>query len=145
MGITTLYLSLARPSAQVYTLEGAKSIADRAQQIFQCSKYTNVQLVLGNIDQTLPNVLSQLPRVDLAYVDANHHYEPTVRYFEQLVAKIHHDSIIVVDDIYWSDEMQRAWQYIKRHPAVTLSLDLFDAGIVFFLPLSARQDYTLMF
>ena len=145
LGITSLYLSKARPSARVCTLEGAAPIADLAEPLFRRAPYTNVQLIRGNIDQTLPEALAQLPRVDLAYLDANHRYEPTVRYFEWLVAKTDERSIIVIDDIYWSYEMQRAWEHIKQHPAVTLSLDIFDAGVVFFLPLKVKQDYTLMF
>ena len=145
LGINTLYLASARPSAQVYTLEGIPTIADRAENVFRQLQCANIRLVRGNIDQTLPQLLSQIHQVDLAYIDANHRFEPTVRYFEQLVTKTNENSIVVVDDIYWSSEMQRAWQYIKQHPAVTLSLDVFDAGIVFFLPLSARQEYTLMF
>ena len=145
LGVNTLYLSLAHPSARIYTLEGATAVADQAEQLFHHSEAINIRLIRGDIDQTLSEVLSQIPWVGLAYMDANHRYEPTVRYFEQLLTKTTRESIIVVDDIYWSDEMQRAWQYIKRHPAVTLSLDLFDAGIVFFLPLSVRQEYTLMF
>ena len=145
LGINTLYLSLARSSAQVYTLEGIPAIADRAEQAFHHLKRTNIQLIRGNIDRTLSDALTQVPRVDLAYLDANHRYEPTVRYFEQLAAKTNDYSIIVVDDIYWSSDMRRAWQYIKQHPSVTLSLDIFDAGIVFFLPLTVRQEYTLEF
>ena len=143
LGVNTLYLSSARPSAQVYTLEGVSAIAERAERAFR--PYANIQLVRGNIDQTLPEVLAPLPSVDLAYLDANHRYEPTVRYFEQIITKTRENSVVVVDDIYWSREMQQAWQYIKQHPSVTLSIDLFDAGLVFFLPLQVRQDYILMF
>ena len=145
LGVTTLYLSAARPSARVYTLEGVPALADRAEQVFHSRKQSNIQLVRGNIDITLPELLSQIPYIDLVYLDANHRYEPTVRYFEQLVTKTHDNSVVVIDDIYWSDEMQQAWQYIKHHPSVTLSLDVFDAGIVCFLPLNHKQDYTLIF
>ncbi len=145
LGINTLYLSSARPTAQVYTLEGVSDIANRAEEVFRGHRHANIQLIRGNIDQTLPELLAQLPRADLVYLDANHRYEPTVRYFEQLITKTHHNSIIVIDDIYWSDEMRQAWLYIKQHPSVTLSIDVFDAGIVFFRPFSVRQDYTLRF
>ena len=145
LGITTLYLATARPSGVVYTLEGGEAIADRAEQIFSKLAHHNVHLVRGDIDHTLPDLLRQLPRVDFAYLDANHRYEPTVAYFEQLVTKVNERSIVVVDDIYWSGEMRRAWQHIRQHPAVTLTLDLFDAGLVFFTPLSVRQHYVLMF
>lgn len=145
LGINTLYLSQARPKANVYTFEGSAAVADQAERIFDEPTYANIRLVRGNIDQTLPEVLSRVPRVDLAFLDANHRYEPTLRYFEQLVLKTNNQSVIVVDDIYWSEEMQQAWQAIKQHPTVTMSLDLFDAGMVLFTPLKVRQDYTLMF
>ena len=145
LGVNTLYLALARPTAQLHTLEGVSAIAERAERAFQTFGHSTIQLTRGNIDQTLPHLLAQLPKVDLVYIDANHRYEPTVRYFEQCVAKTHQDSIIVIDDIYWSAEMQQAWQHIKQHPAVSLSVDIFDAGIVFFLPLAVRQDYILAF
>ena len=145
LGVNTLYLSAARPLAQVYTLEGISALADRAEDIFRQQGQSNIRLIRGNIDQTLPALLPRLPQVDLAYLDANHRYEPTVRYFEQIVEKVHQRSVIVVDDIYWSKEMQRAWQTIRQHTSVTLSVDLFQVGLVFFQPLSVRQHYTLMF
>lgn len=144
LGINTLYLS-AVTAARVYTLEGNPSLADRAEQAFRRAERTNIDLIRGNIDETLPDLIKKLPKVDVAYVDANHRFEPTVRYFEQLTQKTHPDSVIVIDDIYWSGEMRQAWQHIKQHPSVTLSIDLFDAGLVFFLPLKVRQDYTLLF
>lgn len=145
LGITTLYLAAARPSGSVYTLEGGEAIADRAERVFSESEYHNIYLVRGDIDRTLPDLLAQLPQVDFAYLDANHRYAPTVAYFEQVVAKTNERSIVVIDDIYWSGEMQCAWQHIRQHPAVTLTLDLFDVGLVFFTPLNVRQDYVLMF
>lgn len=145
LGITTLYLATARPSATVYTLEGASAVADRAEEVFREQDHTNIHLVRGNIDQTLPALLRQLPRIDFAYLDANHRYAPTIAYFEELVTKTNEHSIVVIDDIHWSSEMQRAWQHIRQHPAVTLTIDLFDGGLVFFTPLHVRQDYVLMF
>jgi predicted O-methyltransferase YrrM len=145
LGITTLYLAAACPSGVVYTLEGGEAIAQRAQRVFDASEHSNIHLVRGSIDRTLPDLLHRMPRVDLAYLDANHRYEPTVAYFEQVAAKTNERSIVVIDDIYWSGEMRRAWRYVQQHPAVTLTLDLFDAGLVFFRPLSVRQHYTVMF
>jgi hypothetical protein len=45
-----------------------------------------------------------------------------------------------VDDIYWSEGMTKAWQAIKKHPDVTLSIDIFDIGIVFFRKELSKQD-----
>jgi hypothetical protein len=48
------------------------------------------------------------------------------------LAKVHNGTILVVDDIYWSAEMEQAWERIKEHPRVTSTIDLFQLGIVFF-------------
>ena len=145
LGITTLYLSAAPSVQQVFTLEGGTDTVAVAQQQFQSWSRPNIQLVTGNIDDTLLSVLDQLPQLDVAYLDANHRYEPTMRYFAQLLTKVHEDSVILVDDIYWSREMKEAWKAIKSHPSVTLSIDIFEAGLVFFCPLRTKQDYVLSF
>ena len=79
----------------------------------------------------------------IVFFDANHRYEPTIRYFEQCLEKAHEGSCFVFDDIYWSDEMKKAWQFIKDHPSVTVSLDVFWLGIVFFHKRQVKQDFVL--
>ena len=145
LGITTLYLSAVPSVQQIFTLEGSSEMTAVALQQFRTWSRPNIQLVTGNIDDTLAAVLGQMPQLDVAYLDANHRYEPTMRYFAQLLTKVHEDSVILVDDIYWSREMKQAWKAIKNHPSVTLSIDIFEAGLVFFRPLRAKQDYVLSF
>lgn len=145
LGISSLYLSAANNESQVYTLEGNAEIAYLAHQAFIKSKRKNITLTEGNIDDTLPSVLSKLSTVDLAYIDANHRLEPTLDYFSQLLARTHENSVLIFDDIYWSFGMMKAWKIIRSHPQVTLAVDLFDAGLVFFKPLTNRQHYALQF
>ncbi|WKN40586.1 O-methyltransferase [Tunicatimonas pelagia] len=145
LGVTTLYLSLAGDDCAVYTLEGCHDVATIAQQAFLNVQRPNIELREGNIDHTLPQLLQEIPQVDLAYIDANHRFEPTLNYFSQLLAKTHEQSILIFDDIHWSFGMRKAWKAIIQHPQVTLSVDLFDAGLVFFRPLATRQHYFLMF
>lgn len=136
LGISTAYMAMANPTAAVITGEGSKAIATQALQNFQHLGLQQVQLVQGNFDDTLPQLLSKLPAVDLAFIDGNHRLEPTLRYFEQLLSKTKDHSIIILDDIHWSEGMEQAWQQVKDHPAVTLSIDLFFIGLVFF-----RKDF----
>src|SRR5690349_2485993 len=72
LGITTSYLSLARPGGNVLTLEGSGEIANQAGQNFKTLALQNVKLIEGNFDYTLPSVLYHLPFVDLAFIDGNH-------------------------------------------------------------------------
>lgn len=132
LGITSSYLALGNPSARVVTLEGASVIADKAQENFQQLNIGNVELVRGNFDSTLADVLSANQRIDLAFIDGNHRQEPTERYFQQLLPYVHNDSLLIFDDIHWSKGMETAWKNIVQHEAVSCDIDLFYIGIVSF-------------
>lgn len=132
LGITTSYLSLAKPGARLITMEGSNEIANVAKQNFKALELKNVELIEGNFDDTLSSIVRDRSSVDFAFIDGNHRQEPTERYFQQLLAKTNNDSIFVFDDIHWSSEMEAAWEAIKNNAAVTCSIDLFFIGIVFF-------------
>ncbi len=136
LGITTSYLSLAKPDSNIITMEGAKDVADQAGRNFTSLGFQNISILEGDFDQSLSSVISQLLSVDFAFIDGNHRREPTERYFRQLLSKINNDSILVFDDIHWSREMEQAWDTIKDSPLVRCSIDLFFMGIVFF-----RQEF----
>lgn len=146
LGITTAYLSAANPSAAITTIEGSKAVADVASENFSKLGLKNIQLLQGNFDEMLPSVINHLPSIDLAYIDGNHRYQPTVDYFLQLLAKSHNDAIFVFDDIHWSSEMERAWEEIKQHPAVRCTVDIFFLGFVFFRSeFKVKQHFSVRF
>lgn len=129
-GITTAYLASGNPAAKVFTCEGAKNIAAIAQNNFNQLKYKNVELLVGDFAQTLPNLFSKTDKVDFIFIDGNHRKLPTLEYFEKFLQRTVSSTILVFDDIHWSIEMEEAWKEIQQHPAVTLTMDLFFIGIV---------------
>jgi len=146
LGITTSYLSLAKPDARFITMEGAKEIGMVAKQNFSSLQLKNIELVEGNFDETLSSVINGLPSVDFAFIDGNHRQEPTERYFKQLLSRINNNSILVFDDIHWSSDMEAAWGTIKNNAAVTCSIDLFFIGIVFFRKeFKDKQHFSIRF
>lgn len=146
LGITTSYLAAANPQARVVTIEGSAAIRQVALGHFAALGLSNIQSLEGNFDDLLPEVLAQMPYVDLAFVDGNHRLEPTLRYFQQLLEKAHNDTILVFDDIHWSAEMERAWAEIKKHPSVRCTVDIFFLGFVFFRSeFRVKQDFTIRF
>ncbi|KOY87720.1 SAM-dependent methyltransferase [bacterium 336/3] len=145
LGITTAYLASPVPKSTIYTFEGSESLIQLAQTHFKMLGLSNIKTVLGNIDDTLPATLDTFDKIDFAFIDANHRYEPTIRYFEQILDKSHEDTVIILDDIYWSDEMKRAWQNVVSHPQVMISIDLFWIGIVFLRKKQPKQHFTLKF
>jgi predicted O-methyltransferase YrrM len=146
LGITTSYLSLAKPDSKIFTFEGARKIANVATENFKALEITDIRLIEGNFDYTLPAVLYQLSTIDFAFMDGNHRYDPTLSYFNQLLGKTNNNSIIVLDDIHWSAEMEQAWEAIKEHPAVHCTIDLFFLGIVLFRQeFKEKQHFTIRF
>jgi len=128
-------------------MEGAKAVAAVARDNFKALRLENIKIVEGNFDLTLRDVLQkQLPKVDFAFIDGNHRKEPTIQYFQQLLPHLHEYSMVVFDDVHWSEEMEAAWGYIKAHEAVTLSMDLFFIGIVFFRKeQKVKQHFSIRF
>lgn len=132
LGITTSYLAAANSSANVITFEGAAAIASVAKKNFLTLQLNNIKLIQGNFDDTLPATISTLSSLDFAFIDGNHRYQPTLNYFNQILTKSNPYSIIILDDIHWSKEMEQAWKQVQNHPSVTMTIDLFFIGIVFF-------------
>ena len=146
LGLTTAYLAAADSRAQVITFEGCPQTATIAQQTFEELGLRNITLVEGNLDETLTPAIEKLGHaVDFAFFDGNHRYEPTVRYFEQLLPYRTDQSVFVLDDIHWSEEMTRAWETIKAHPEVMLTIDLFFVGLVLFRKNQPKQHFRLRF
>nr|AIA13261.1 Methyltransferase domain protein [uncultured bacterium] len=146
LGITASYFAAANPTSKVYTLEGSESVANVAHENFQQLGISNISLIRGNFNDTLPVLLQRLNAIDLAFIDGNHRRQPTINYFEQLLKKADENSVFIFDDIHWSREMEEAWQYIQQHPSVTLSIDLFFIGIIFFRKeQKVQQHFTVRF
>ena len=146
LGISTSYMALGCRDARIVTGEGSAAIAEMARRNFKALKLDNIQLTTGNFDNTLGGMLNQLPTIDLAFLDGNHRLEPTLRYFDQLLPKIHSASVVIIDDIHWSPDMEQAWQVIRNHASVKCSIDLFFIGIIFFREeFHEKQHFTIRF
>lgn len=145
LGLTTAYLGKANKEVNLKSFEGCCETAKIAQENFDKLSLENVEIIVGNIDETLPEKLSEISNLDFVFFDANHRYEPTIRYFEQCLIKAHDENCFIFDDIYWSEDMKQAWQTIQNHESVTVSIDLFWVGIVFFRKKQPKQHFILKF
>lgn len=140
LGISTIYMADAAPHAEIHTIEGNPHIRNLAIQNFKESGFVNIISHEGNFDDILPTILKE-KKIDLWFIDGNHTYEATMRYFKLAMHSKEDDICIVFDDIYWSEGMQKAWTEISANPDVTLSLDLFHLGIVFKKSALTKEHY----
>ena len=145
-GITTSYLASANQYGKVITFEGAANIAKIATENFEKVALKNIQLIEGSFSKTLAVNQQIIPNVNLLFIDGNHRKNPTLEYFNFFLEKSVDESIFIFDDIHWSREMEEAWEIIKSHPSVTLSIDLFFLGLVFFSKdFKVKQDFPIRF
>ena len=142
LGMSTAYMSVGAPQANITTLEGCPATAKIAKQNFNKQGIKNIEVIIGNFDQTLDLVL-QNKSYDLIFFDGNHQKEATISYFEKCLCSAHENSIFIFDDIHWSREMEIAWEEIKNHQKVTLTADTYKWGLVFFSKGREKQHFTL--
>jgi len=146
LGISTAYIASANNDAKIFTLEGSPEIAKAASNNFTKLNLKNISLITGNFDETLSQTLIKSGKTDFAFIDGNHREEPTLHYFSELLINANQSSIFIFDDIHWSAEMESAWQKIKEHPQVLLTVDLFFIGVVFLKnDFKHKQHFTIRF
>jgi len=145
LGLSTAYLAAGAPQAQAYTIEGSAALAAAARENLR-SLGCEARIITGNFDTELGPLLQRIPPVDLVFIDGNHRYEPTLRYFEAIFPHASRSSVLIFDDIHWSRDMERAWAAIKKDPRVLLTVDLFFIGLVFVREeFKVKQEFTIRF
>jgi predicted O-methyltransferase YrrM len=142
-GLSAISMALGNPDAHILSMEGCASVAHVAEGIFHRFNISSVELSIGNFNNVLAANLQKSEKLDLVFFDGNHRKEPTLDYFFHCMTKIDENSIFIFDDIHWSPEMEEAWEAIKAHKEVTLSVDLFQFGIVFFRKGVEKQHFVL--
>lgn len=142
LGVSTLYLAGSSSTINCTTIEANSAVLDIARENFRKMKAANIRTIEANLDQV---TLNRSGKWDLIFMDANHKYEPTIRYFNQCIEALAENGIIIIDDIHWSNGMEKAWKKIRDHEKVRASLDLFHMGIIFTNKFLARKNYKLIF
>lgn len=143
LGISGLYLALDQNIERFITIEGCPTVAAIAAQQFEALKLKKAEIVVGDFDQKLPEVLSKINTLDLAYFDGNHTKEATLRYFNQCLPLAHNNTVFIFDDIHWSEGMEEAWEEIKSNEHVVVSIDINRMGFLFFRKESSREHFTI--
>lgn len=142
LGLSTYCLSKGHPAAQVISLEGCPNTAKIAKQQLKKFDCNNVKIIIGEFNKTLHDPL-KTKSFDLIFFDGNHQKKATISYFEQALKNINNKSVFIFDDIHWNKEMEMAWSYIKNHEKVTISIDTFQWGIVFFRKEQVKEHFTI--
>ena len=141
LGIATQAMALGTPSATITSVEGCPNISEFAKQQLSDFHFKNITFQNGEFSEVLP--ILKTNAWDMVFFDGHHNKTATLSYFETLVEKTHNDTLFIFDDIYWSKEMTEAWEAIKMHPKVTVTIDTFYWGLVFFRKEQLKEHFRI--
>ena len=141
VGLATSALALGAPSARVLTVEGCPATMAVAKEIFEAFHLTSIE----NLNQTFEQFFAKKEplKYDLVFIDGNHSKDRTLEYFKALLPYCHNETLLIFDDIYWSEAMTEAWKEISAHPTVTVSIDTYQWGLVFFRKEQPKQHFAI--
>lgn len=144
LGVGAYCIAKSNDNVSLTTIEGCPNTAKVAQKQLRSFGIKNVSVEVGMFEQILPRLVTN-QKYDLVLFDGNHTKEATWSYFDTLLTSKHNDSIFIFDDIHWSKGMTEVWEQIKMHPEVTVTIDLFKWGIVFFRKEQRKEHFTIRF
>jgi len=143
LGLATSALALGNTNAKVVSLEGCPQTANQCQLQLQKFNFNNVNSIVTEFESFLISKNLQATVYNLIYFDGNHSKKATLAYFDLLLPTIDNDSVWIFDDIHWSQEMEEAWEIIKDHPKVTVTIDTFQWGFVFFRYEQKKEHFVI--
>lgn len=143
LGLATAALALGNTDAKVITIEGCPNTANAAQNQLDKFDCKNVENIISEFESFLISENLNSKIYDLIYFDGNHSKKATLTYFELLLQTVNNDSVWIFDDIHWSPEMEEAWEIIKNHPKVKVTIDTFQWGFVFFRYEQEKEHFVI--
>jgi len=143
LGLATSALSLGNSKSKIITLEGCPNTMAIAKNQCQLQNLNNIEFVNTEFSSYLSNCQLNNEHCQLVYFDGNHSKKATLDYFELLLPTITNDSVWIFDDIHWSSDMEEAWEIIKNHSKVTVTIDTFQWGIIFFRVEQEKEHFVI--
>ncbi len=141
IGLASSTMALANPNAKIITIEGCKNTSKIALDLFDEFNLKNIHLYNSTFEDFFYE--NHTTGYDLVYIDGDHDKEKTLQYFKILLDYMNNNSILIFDDIYWNPSMNDAWIQIIKHPKVTVSIDTYYWGMVFFRKEQEKQHFTI--
>lgn len=130
LGIGTLHLHWGNPKAIIDTVDASKEVQEIAKEIISKSNNGKQKINFHNLifKEFLKNNLDT--KYDFIFLDGHHDGTATLNYVETLESKMTNESILIIDDIRWSNDMFQAWNTLVQSEKFHVSIDLFRMGIL---------------
>jgi predicted O-methyltransferase YrrM len=146
VGVSASYMSAAlelNRNGRLITLEGADVLAERsARTLGELGLQDRAEVREGRFVDTLDRAVKDSAPVGLAFIDGHHIESATVDYMNAILPSTAEESVLVFDDIAWSDGMRRAWQSVVDDDRFAVTFDLRSVGLAV-VSTSARERQSL--
>ncbi|MES2141085.1 MAG: class I SAM-dependent methyltransferase [Bacteroidota bacterium] len=144
-GISTAYMASANSKNSIITIEKNQDMAEIAKQNFKHLRLKNIEQKTGNVDAILKVIVANNQNLSFVCFDGDHCKQDVLNHFYLCVEKATEESVFVFENMYLSPELKEAWKEIKNDNRVTVTLDLFFMGIVFFRKTQVKQHFVIKF
>ena len=143
LGLAAQALALGNKNSVISTLEGCAATAKIAQIQFALFDLNNINSFTAEFKTYLNSSALASNKFQLIYFDGNHSEAATLHYFKSLLPTICNETVWIFDDIHWSKDMENAWETIKNHPEVIVTIDTFHWGFVFFRKEQKKEHFVI--
>lgn len=144
LGINSLYMAGPELVSKVSTIEASPIIATIAKKQFSKLLQHKISIKVGTVqDEFEALVVKEQP--EICFIDADHRSEVVYTCVEQLVTHCPSIKCIIIHDIYWSPDMLNGWNTLTQNPNFALTVDMFQAGLIFPNLDTPKQHFTLRF
>lgn len=145
MGLSTLYLTSYAPGLKCIALESVPEFATIARLVFEKEGKNPVDLRIGAYADLLPQALEDMGKTDFIFFNTLYEQHNNLSLFNECMKYIHEDTVFVLEGIKVSSKMRELWQNICARPDVTVTVDLYSMGIVFFNRKLHKRNYKVYF
>jgi predicted O-methyltransferase YrrM len=143
LGISTMYLAMGGgEKTKVCTIEANETLVKYARKCAENLNLKNIDFRIGTFDNELGNIDKLNSDSGIVFIDGNHTCDATLRYFNFFNQRIK-KGFIIIDDIYWTHDMEKAWMEIKQSSEVTF--DLYSVGIILKGEMLSPHKYKISF
>jgi predicted O-methyltransferase YrrM len=123
LGISTAYYAAALKSLKfggtIHTIDASPYKIKHAREMHLRLGLDNIKYTNGLFYDVLPQVLNSSPSIDMAFIDGQHEYKPTLKFFHEISEKSKFGAVLIFDDVFgYSKEMEQAWLEIRNHDSV---------------------------
>ncbi len=145
LGISTGYLAAGAKGARVLTIEGNPVKHAFSAREFPETLSERVEFIRGSFDDHLERMIEKAGERTIVFIDGDHRYGPTVEKVNRFLKEKYTSLMFLLDDLYWSEEMEAAWKKCYDHSGVDISIDLFRLGLLIRQPGIEKQHLRVSF